>query len=571
MNFTIDKNKSLSIMQIVMAIFIALAPVCIAATTAGVFAVGFLFPALLLLRIKDTEKIHISIYHFVSFFLLFYSIIASFWASNKEGHLIYLFVLGTLIAFFSLAIDYYDNSRNGIERRMMYMLWVSGTLCAFLNIAYWIMYIVPIAGKSSFSQGMGNHDLLAVFMLLCIWSALFLIKGNSALRKHILVLCAVVMLFVFVMAKSLIAWIFMVLIAVLYVIRKKSEKIFWGSAFGALLIFEIISVLLLSASSYGSFHSDTFSYALKHLAGLGGGFESAWPMFSTQIPTENVGAGLFLQLFANAGLVGIFCAVAICIFSIRHFVKLKTIISLVEVFITEMIMTLPLSHSPVPLLFWVGIMAYNEFLSGKYIKRAIIKNYMNKITCIITVVCVIAATSFGHSLIRNSADRKFENEAYNEAYNLYAAAAGINIADSQSCYMAAKSLRKGGEIEKNSEAAIRLIDKAIRRDRKNPTYTEEKAEIYYACKNHEMSAAIYKEMAKSAIISGRYNLELVKSLYQVMKQNPKGSSEAKRIYEQIVEIGKYTEELSYRKEINDIADEALGYTKGDFVGEKIGN
>lgn len=566
-----DKNKSLSIMQIVMAIFIALAPVCIAASSTGVFAVAFLFPALLLLRIKDMQKIHISIYHFISMFLLFYSIIASFWASNKEGHLIYLFMLGALIAFFTLAIDYYENSRNGIERRMMYMLWVSGTLCAFLNIAYWIMYIVPVAGKSSFSQGMGNSDLLAVFMLLCIWTALILVKGNSALRKHLLVVCVAAMFFVFVMAKSLIAWIFIVVIAFLYVIRKKSEKIFYGSALGALLIFETISILMLRASSYGIFHRDTFSYALKHMAGLGGGFESAWPMFLTHPDAGNAGAGLFLQLFANAGPVGAFCAVAICVFCILHFVKLKTMTSLIEVFITAMIMTLPLSQSPVPLLLWVGIMAYNECLSEKYIKRAIIKKYIDKITCIITVICIIAATSFAHSLIRNSGDRKFENEAYNEAYNLYAAAAGINIADSQSCYMAAKSLRKGGEIEKNSEAAIRLIDKAIRRDRKNPAYTEEKAKIYYACKNYEMSAAIYKEMAKSAIVSGRYNLELVKSLYQVMKQNPKGSSEAKRIYEQIVEIGRYTEELSYRKEINDIADEALSYTKGDFVGEKIGD
>ena len=50
--------------------------------------------------------------------------------------------------------------------------------------------------------------------------------------------------------------------------------------------------------------------------------------------------------------------------------------------------------------------------------------------------------------------------------------------------------------------------------------------------------------------------------------NPKGSSETKRAYEEIVAIAQMTDNLNLRKEIDDIADKALGYTKGDLTNEK---
>ena len=56
--------------------------------------------------------------------------------------------------------------------------------------------------------------------------------------------------------------------------------------------------------------------------------------------------------------------------------------------------------------------------------------------------------------------------------------------------------------------------------------------------------------------------------YKIVKKNPKGSSETKRAYEEILAIAQETQNLDYRKEINDIADKALVFTKGELTGEE---
>ena len=67
-----------------------------------------------------------------------------------------------------------------------------------------------------------------------------------------------------------------------------------------------------------------------------------------------------------------------------------------------------------------------------------------------------------------------------------------------------------------------------------------------------------------AMIKDNYNLSLAKVLYKIVKKYPKGSSETKRAYEEIIMIAQSTENLEQRKEINDIADKALSYTKEEL-------
>lgn len=568
MLFSIDKNKSLTILQAAMALFIVLAPtlVGILGAVAGAYAVSFFSLSLLLIRLKDTEKIYVSRYHFVMLTLLFYSLVSSVWASNREGHLIYLFIIGAVTAFFSLAVDYFsESSKETIGRRMMYMLSAGGVICALLNIIYWITCIVPVAGKESFSKGMGSADILAVFLLLCICTSLLLLKGNSSVRRHMIVLGAVLMLFSFVMCRSLAAWLFAFSILVIYIIGKKGKKSFVTAGILILCAFTLALIITMRFSLSGAMFKDAFSYALSHPFGIGGGFESSAAFFKTQAYGENTLTCLFLKVFAGSGIMGILVIMAIIAFSISHFIKLQSWISLIEMFLTAMMLLLPFNGGFTALLLWAGLMAYNEQAAGRCNKRLLQKNYLSKTSYVLLVVCVISVMLIGQTFIRFSADIKRGKGDYSGAYDLYRAAAAINITDAKSCHNAAQMLRLGKELDKKNGDAESLIDNAIKRDKRNLAHLEEKAQIYYACKEYEKSADVFKMAAKGAVINGKYNLSAVKALYAAMKNYSKGSSEAKRAYEEIVQIAQATEDLDYRKEINDIADKALGYTKGELA------
>ena len=133
--------------------------------------------------------------------------------------------------------------------------------------------------------------------------------------------------------------------------------------------------------------------------------------------------------------------------------------------------------------------------------------------------------------------------------------------------MAAASLRNQGNTTENIEQAIKLIDKAIKRDKYNLSFMEEKARIYDTYGEYDLSAQQYREASQDAFVKDKYHLSLAKELFKVVKKYPKGSSETKRAYEELLTIAQSTENLDLRKEINDIADKALIYTKGELSSE----
>ena len=131
--------------------------------------------------------------------------------------------------------------------------------------------------------------------------------------------------------------------------------------------------------------------------------------------------------------------------------------------------------------------------------------------------------------------------------------------------MAALSLldEKTQIIDKKEEA-ISLIDNAIKYDIHNLENLEVKAGIYSACRNYELASIQYSELARKALVKDEYNLLQAKALFCIVEENPKGSIKTKRTYEEILKIVDCTENLDYKKEIVDIADRALSYTKGDI-------
>lgn len=571
MLFTIDKNKSLALLQAVMAFFLVLAPSVLEMLPihSAIYALFIVFTLIFTVRIKKTQKVYFSPVHLVLLPFLVYVIISSLWAKNNEGHLIYTFIIMTVIVFLCTAIDYFkESSLDNINRRMMYLMLSSGTLCALINIGYWFLYILPVGGKNAFSFGMGTNDFLAVFMLLSMTCGLALMKSNSQPRRRFIIISFIIMLFVFVMTKSLIGFIAAILLCAITVSSKQSEKMFLPISLISVAVLAGISIAVSTVMPWGEFTGDLFDLFLSHPLGNGGGVVSAQTIYASKAYGNGISAPISMLIFAQSGVLGAVCTVAIYLRTLIHFLKLRNKSSLISLLVMTLIMILPFGNSYAVLFLWLGLFAYNEQALSMCMVRNIKNSSLEKTVYTLAVITTVCTLLFVQCFMRVCADKKFDNKDYMSAYSIYRAAAAINISDSESCRMAAKSLRKGADIKAMRDEAIALIDKAIKRDESNLENIVEKARIYSACEEYDLCAQQYRIASHSAKVNEKYNLALSKTLYKIVKKNPKGSSETKRAYEEILAIAQETQNLDYRKEINDIADKALVFTKGELTGEE---
>lgn len=569
MLFNISKQKSLAVLQLAAAIFILIAPSAFGFMNMGVsvYLLFACFSALIAMRIKTGERVLLSVYSLIFLILALYSVISLIWVNNRGGQVIYIFALCTLAVFFSLSSEYFaENSEEGIRRRLMYMVSFSGIICAIVNILYWTAVIVPVAGKNIFSHGIGNAHFLSIFMVLCTFMVLSLIKGNSASRKVLLIAGAGVTVFTFIMTKSVIGWGFAILFTAADFAKKKfkSEKGFTTFSIAIVMLFTALIVFWLALSTEGKAFSDVMGKGMKNLFGTGGGFWSGRELFSQMNYGDKVRVGLLGYVFASSGIPGLLCCLCLCARNVMTFLKLKTRASLTGLIICPALMLIPLGENIVTLILWLGLTAYNEHCAGVLLKYEVRKEKLEKSLYILAVFIIISIVLFVLAVIRTNGDRAYKNKEYEKAYSLYKTAATINPFDSVSCRMAASSLRKSGDLHAEKDMAIRIIDKAIKRDSDSLENIREKALIYEMCGELELSAQQYRIASQKAMVKDKYNLSLAKVLYKIVKKYPKGSSETKRAYEEITVIAQSTENLQKKKVINDIADKALTYTKEEL-------
>ena len=334
---------------------------------------------------------------------------------------------------------------------------------------------------------------------------------------------------------------------------------------GLFLVFVVISG---NGTEQGAVFKDVFRYGIKNLFGYGGGFWSAREMFFSSKFTDSAVPGLLAFLCASSGLIGIVCLIALSGRVVLQFLKLKSWASAANIFITVMIMFFPFSQSPVSLFLWIGLIAYNEKDANLSGTRTFKQDTVKLTTYVIAVAAVLSASIMCQNFIKISALYKYEDAKYLEAYEIYNTAATINPLDGESLRMAAKSLYMSGNIKERREEALILIDKAHKRDRYNLENMHIRAQIYYKCEMYELSAREYEVIASKVKVSDSYNLEVVKSLYNIICTKEKGSTEAKELYEKMSDIASKTRDLDYREKINNIADKALIYTKGELAVEK---
>jgi hypothetical protein len=132
-----------------------------------------------------------------------------------------------------------------------------------------------------------------------------------------------------------------------------------------------------------------------------------------------------------------------------------------------------------------------------------------------------------------------------------------------------KAAEKAAEEELKNDKELIYYRNMASRVLSDPKFSKLRDErIKYIRDKHNLDGLIaYRDALQKAFVKDKYNLELAKMLYKVIEKYPKGSSETKRAYEELLSIASSTEDLNLRKEVNDIADKALGYTKGELGSE----
>ncbi len=539
-------------------------------TPVGLYMLFTLYCVTLICRIKKAKKIESTLLSLVVGALLGYALLSSLWVNNREGHLLYTTGLGIVLMFASLFTDsFLETNEEHTTRRFMYLILFGGVLCAAANIFYWLFEIIPYGKNVKMSLGFGSSDFLCVFMLSCFYLAGNLIKGNSKMRKGILCMFMLAVGFVFIMTASMIIWVMALLFILLCYIKKKSNNIFFKSSLAIAGFFFAFTAAWALRENSGGVFTETFLYGIKSIFGKGGGYLSGNELFATAAIPFNT-TGLFAYLTACSGIFGIVTAVLLVLVGYINFVKLKNHSSLFSLFLTALIMFLPFGGISTLLLF-SGITVYNLCLSGLSVKRNIKKSDELKlkrtITCLI-IVCFISVLLLSSAFVRNFSDSLYRKKEYRKAYEYYKVAASINLSDAKSCNGAARAIRRGKMLAENKEEAISLINHAIKREPDNLEHIREKALIYKTCGDYTKAAQQYRHAIHRAINDDEYNLLLSDVLYDLIKLCPKGSVESREIYSEILLLAQNTENLDLRKQINDIADKALVFKKGEI--ENVG-
>lgn len=565
MSFKTEKIQSIQLLKIVFAVIISSMPAISALTNSvGLYFMIAVFCALLAYRIFDAKKIYMPFSATILLAFFVYALISSVWMKDSSGHLLYLTLIAAVIVFSALFADYLNKNNDvNINGRIMYMLCVSSLFISIVNIGVWFVKYIPEGKKYSFSAGFNSNNELAVFMVLALACIISLLKKGSNHRKK-LIFMGLCNIFTLLMAKSTAGILFAVILCVVYLLRNKGKKTYISMII--LLTIGFIAAFIINCTKNPAF-ADSVKAGFTNPLGLGGGgFISGIQKFASMYYVKR-DVGLIALITSASGILGLVLCLLILLGQMVAAVKKYSFISVVTYTVTLFVLITPYKGVTTSLFIWAALITYNENLLKPISFATISKDRVKKIVAVLLIIAVVYVTSGFGAIMKNTAYSLYKNEDYLEAYSWYKVAATINLADDESCVMAAKSLRKSGAVDEYEEEAAKLLDASIKRSKNNAENSAEKARLFSACERYDRAITQWETVLASAPHNDSYRLELSKVLYKVIKINEKGSSETKEAYKKLVAVSETTQNLDIKKEINDIADKALTYTKGELKDE----
>lgn len=484
-------------------------------------------------------------------------------AKNMYGHVRTVFLIFTAVEIMLLAADYFQlEAEKKIGGRLAYMVVFSALILAAVNIINWI-FVLKLSWSEPFAAGIGQKDLLGIFMFAALWCAIGIYLNNRKKNRCFLFLC-IPLVFVLIMSKSYLTWFFGSIFAAIYLWKRKYRAYsallaLLGMAGGVCFAFtggKISNAALLD--SIGS----VFAYPL----GLGGGgfISMQGALQSKFYNVEALGTGG--ELVSSFGIVG---AVAVIIFvgyQVYLTFKHRDWFNAFAALLTVYAFFAETSESGIGVLILMCVCVY----ASRH-NQAALKIKVSPFAA--TAMCVIlgAASIYGCVLcvsdgVKNSAYTYMLTDSEKAAAR-FSAAANINALDGESCRCGAAALRYMYEENGEKESFVRAkyeIERAIRRNKNNAFYYAEYARLLADGQEYESAAEQAENAIALAPLNDEFKVLLSENLCKTMQTLPRGSVEAQRCYMRILECGELVESLENKKIINDYADKAQPYTRIDF-------
>ncbi len=563
MLFSIQKNTSVALLKVAVAIFCVAGPILtgLLGVDATTYLLLAIFTAMLSMRIMVSGRICISSPQIMLGGLIAFTLIMSPFTRSGINGVHFISQLCLCWTFMAVIGDYFgENSSDGLKGRLMYLVLTSGLVCSFANIVYWFCYLVPVGSKASFSLIAGQNSLLAIYMVCAIFCAVNLIYKNTKRKKQVLSLAILPLLFVLVMAKSVIGYAVLVALLVSFFAKLRAKKFYVPIMCIVLTAVAVIAVICYKSTA----QLDALLCGLDSLIGVGGGgFLSGQEIFQTSYYAYNDKLALFAIIISSCGLAGLLFAVLLVARCVYLFAKNKSQLSFFTLLFVVIFMIVPVTDGLLVMLLSCGLLTYNEYVNSTF-SKTINKNKLQQFAVFCAAITVVAVYLFVHSVISSRADTKFKNGDYENAATLYANAAAINPADDASCIRASVSIRKSNGDYKD---ALKFAEKAEKRNKKSLEGIKEKAYVYAYAGDLRESVIQWKYVCSKTPFNDTYRVKLAQSLYKIIKNAEKGSAETKEAYKEIVQIAEETTNLDCKKQINDIADKAQGYNKGELLDE----
>ena len=558
-----QKNTSVAFLKVAVAAFCTAAPILIGilGINQATYLMLAVFTAMLSMRIMVSGRICISSPQIMLGGLIVFTLIMSPFTRSGINGVLYITQLCLAWAFMAVIGDYFsENSSEGLKGRLMYMVLISGLVCSFANIIYWLFVLVPVGSKAPLSFIAGQNSLLSIYMVCSVFCAVNLIYKNTKRKKKLLSLAILPLLFVLVMAKSFIGYVVLAVLLVSFFVKLRIGKHYVPIMSIMLLAVTIIAFVCFKSTT----QLDAILSGLNSIIGIGGGgFLSGQEIFQSSYYPYSDKLALLAIIVSSSGLAGLLFSVLLIARCVYMFVKNKSQLSFFTLLFVIILMLVPITKGLLVVLLSCGLITYSEYVNSAF-SKTINKNKLQRFAVFFAVVVVVAIYLFVHSVISNHADIKFKNSDYEGASALYANAAAINPTDDISCIKASVSIRKSNRDYKN---ALEYVQKAEKRNKKSLESTKEKAYVYNYAGDLRESVIQWKQVCVKAPFNDTYKVKLAQSLYKIIKNAQKGSSETKEAYKELVHIAEETFDLDCKKQINDIADKAQKYNKGELLNE----
>lgn len=558
------KDRSLLMLKLLMAGYIIGAPSVLWMTgeLAALYLTFTAFSLLAALRFFVNGKMWVSPLHFSMTALFIYAAVMSVFAKNAEGNLLYIYSIALAVVFVTVFFDYLrENTQESIGRRLLYMLFSSGAAVCCVNFIYWFFVTLPVGDKFLFKLGLGNNDLLAIFIFTGMWSAVILFKGASNAVKRIFVILLIPMLAAWIIASSAVSYVFAAIMTVGFLVYKKAGIAFVPAAVLSISVFFAVLYCFFDTAAF----KDAFLCGIHKPFGVGGGgFLSGQEMYASEFYDEVKRLGILANVASSSGVFGLIILLILFLREMYLLIKKQFFFSFVSVLVFCAVLFVPFTGAAA-ILFSAGTMAYNEFICDGYFPVHFKENKKVRFCVALSAAGIISATLMCHGLIRMNADRQYQNENIGKAQELYTIASNINITDAKSCRGVVSCMLDMGLSDEQN--ALEYSVRAGKREKNNVSNMVQSALIMHKAGRYKESSQMWKEVILKAPYNDNYKVMFAQTLYEIVQSNEKGSKETKDAYREIVKVSEKTADLGAKKEINDLADKAQEFNKGVFFNE----